>query len=205
MKLNLLPFGEFKSNKFGPGHLPGRRVDSPLNSTLGRSASCVESRKLPALVGLILLAIACGSSTSIHPLPLATGASLQSYLDSQNYRETWPLYPDKGRQYSPKVPSPHGALLTTYLNGVAHETIQNKHGVLPEGSIIVKENYMPDGAFVGATVMYKVKGYDPPTNDWFWVKWSAEGAIEKEGKVEGCISCHGAKRDNDFIWTSSLR
>ena len=163
------------------------------------------SRKLPTLVGLILLAIACGSPTSIPPLPLATGASLQGYLDSQDYRETWRLYPGKGRLYAPQVPSPHGALLTTYLNDVAHETIRNKQGVLLDGSIIVKENYMPDGTFVGVTVMYKVKGYDPPTNDWFWVKWSAEGAIEKEGKVESCISCHGTKRGNDFIWTSSLR
>ena len=163
------------------------------------------SRKLPWLVSLVFLAIACGGSTSTPRLPLTTGASLQAYLDSQDYRETWALYPGKGKLYAPQVPSPHGALLTTYLNDVAHETIQNKKGILPEGSIIVKENYMPDGTFVAATVMYKVKGYDPPTNDWFWVKWSAGGTIDKEGKVESCIACHGAKRDNDFIWTSSLR
>ena len=163
------------------------------------------SGTLPGLVGLVFLAIACGSPTPPPRLPLATGTSLQNYLDLQDYREAWRLYPGKGRLYAPQIPSPHGAVLTTYLNDVAQETIQNKQAVLPEGSIIVKENYMPDGTFVGATVMYKLKGYDPPTNDWFWLKLSSEGAIEKEGKVESCISCHGTKRDNDFIWTSSLR
>ena len=177
------------------------------NWTLVTQHTRVGSRILPWLVGLVFLGIACGSSTSPPTLrvPLADGASLQAYLDSQDYPESWPLYPGKGRLYTPQVPSPHGALLTTYLNDVAHETIQNKQGVLPEGSIIVKENYMSDGTFVGSTVMYKVKGYDPAANDWFWVKWGAEGAIEKEGKVESCISCHQTKRDNDFIWTSPLR
>ena len=165
----------------------------------------MRPRKLTWLVGLVFLAIACGSATSTSRLPPASGASLQGYLDSQNFRETWAFYPGKGELYTPQIPSPHGALLTTYVNDVAHEATQAKQGILPEGSIIVKENYMPDGTFVGTTVMYKVKGFDRPTNDWFWASWSAEGAIEKEGKVESCITCHVAKRDNDFIWTSPLR
>ena len=138
-------------------------------------------------------------------MPLATGASLQAYLDVQDYRETWALYPGKGKLYEPETPSPHGALLTTYLNVAALQAIENRKGVLAEGSIIVKENYMLDGTYAGATVMYKVQGYDPSNNDWFWAKWGARATIEEEGKVQGCIACHGSKRDNDFIWTSSLR
>ena len=163
-------------------------------------------RKLPSLLCLAFLAVACSSPTSTAAaLPLATGASLQDYLDVQDYRETWAFYPGKGKLYDPEMASPHGALLTTYLNEVALQAIEDKQGLLSEGSIIVKENYMADGTYAGATIMYKVKGYDPSNNDWFWVKWGAQATIEEEGKVQGCIACHGAKRDNDFIWTSSVR
>ncbi len=163
-------------------------------------------RKVPSLFGLVFLAVACSSSTSpAVGMPPATGASLQAYLDVQDYRETWALYPGKGKLYEPETPSPHGALLTTYLNAAALQAIENKQGVLAGGSMIVKENYMLDGTYAGATVMYKVQGYDPSNNDWFWAKWGARATIEEEGKVQGCIACHGSKRDNDFIWTSSLR
>ena len=130
---------------------------------------------------------------------------MQAYLDVQNYSEDWAFYPGKGKLYEPETPSPHGALLTTYVNEAVLQAIEDKRGVLPEGSIIIKENYMPDRTYVGATVMYKVKGYDPSNNDWFWVKWDAQATIEEEGKVQGCITCHGFRRVNDFIWTSSLR
>ena len=163
-------------------------------------------RKIRLLLGLVFLVVACSSSTSLAVgMPLATGASLQAYLDVQVYRETWALYPGKGKLYEPEIPSPHGALLTTYLNEGALQAIVNKQGALADGSIIVKENYMLDGTYAGATVMYKVRGYDPSNKDWFWAKWDARATIEEEGRVQGCITCHRSKRDNDFIWTSSLR
>ncbi len=163
-------------------------------------------RKIPLLFGLVFLAVACSSSTSpAIGMPLATGASLQAYLDVQDYRETWALYPGKGKLYEPEIPSPHGALLTTYVNEAALQATESKQGVLAEGSIIVKENYMLDGTYAGATVMYKVQGYDPSNNDWFWAKWGARATIEEEGKVQDCITCHGSKRENDFIWTADLQ
>ncbi len=80
-------------------------------------------RKIPLLFGLVFLAVACSSSTSpAVAMPLATGASLQSYLDVQDYRETWALYSGKGKLYEPETPSPHGALLTAYLNEAALQT-----------------------------------------------------------------------------------
>ena len=163
-------------------------------------------RTVRLLFGLVFLVVACVSATSpAVEMPLATGASLQAYLDVQDYRETWALYPGKGKLYKPEIPSPHGAFLTTYLNEAALQAIEDKRGALAEGSIIVKENYMLDGTCAGATVMYKVQGYDPSNKDWFWAKWGAQATIEEEGMVQGCITCHSSKRDNDFIWTSSLR
>lgn len=95
-------------------------------------------------------------------------------------------------------------LLTTYVNQPALDALNDKAGSMPEDSIIVKENYMPDGTYDSMTVMYKVAGYNPEHNDWFWTKILADGTVEAEGQVEGCQSCHMARQDNDYIYTSSL-
>ena len=90
---------------------------------------------------------------------------------------------------------PHGALLTTHLNPAAFDAIG---GAMPDGAIIVKENYSPAGELGAVTVMYKKSGYNPDHNDWFWVKELADGAIEKEGKVMGCQDCH--VDGTDYVW-----
>ncbi len=53
--------------------------------------------------------------------------------------------------------------------------------------------------------MYKVAGYDPEHNDWFWAKHDANGGIEVEVRGQGCIACHGGKSANDYIWTAALK
>jgi hypothetical protein len=78
------------------------------------------------------------------------------YLTAQDYQEAWELWPGKGELY--EGTEPHGMLLTTYLNPEALEALNNKAGSMPDRAIIVKENYMPDGAYDAMTVMYKVPG-----------------------------------------------
>ena len=112
----------------------------------------------------------------------------------------WP-----GKEGFYKGIEPHGAILRTYVNPTAYLTIITKGGELPPGSIVVKENYMPNFDLAAITVMYKVKGYNPDANDWFWVKYAPDGKAQAEGKVQGCINCHGNKKDNDYIFTGSLR
>jgi hypothetical protein len=96
-------------------------------------------------------------------------------------------------------------LLTTYLNPAAFDALDGKEGIMPDGAIIVKENYTADGVFDANTVMYKKAGYNAEHNDWYWLKVLADGTIAKEGKVEGCQACHGAVKDNDYIQTGPLQ
>ena len=95
-------------------------------------------------------------------------------------------------------------LLTTYLNETALDALNNKAGTLPVGSIVVKENYTPGGVLDATTVMYKVEGYNPDVNDWFWAKVGVDGTVQAESQLVGCQACHGGKKDNDYIWTSPL-
>lgn len=133
----------------------------------------------------------------------ASGSAIWIYLQKADYRSTWKMWPGKGKLY--EGTQPHGAFLTTYINSIAYDAVNAKKGELPAGSIIVKENYAPDKKFVAMSVMYKVEGYNPEANNWFWVKYQLDGKIDAEGKVERCIGCHTTRKDNDYIWTGHLK
>ena len=136
-------------------------------------------------------------------LPDTTAASVLAYLDEVDYQESWELWPGLGEKY--EGGDPHGMLLTTYLNPAAYDALDGKEGVMPDGAIIIKENYTPEGKLAASTVMYKKSGYNPEHNDWFWVKALADGTVEKEGMVEGCQNCHGDVKENDYVWTGPLQ
>ncbi len=147
-------------------------------------------------------AMEAGAMMAEMALPDTTGAALWSYLGSADYRADWELWPDKGELYTGQ--EPHGMLLTTYLNPSAHEALTGMAGTMPTGAIIVKENYMPDSTLAATTVMYKADGFDPEHGNWYWLKVLADGTIEVQGRGAGCIACHSAEADNDYVFTGSL-
>lgn len=131
-------------------------------------------------------------------------AKLWNSIQKDDYRNTWKDYPGKEKIY--KGAHPHGAYLTTYVNGPAMDGLSTKAMELPYGSILIKENYKPDKTLAAITVMERVKGYNPDAGDWFWVKFSPKGDIMTKdveiegkkktvslaGKPKGCIGCHAA-------------
>jgi hypothetical protein len=127
-------------------------------------------------------------------------AELWTIIQTENYRDHWKMWPGKEALY--KGSEPHGALLTTYLNSIGYEAVVKKEHELPPGTIIVKENYMPDKTLGAITVMYNLVGFDPEHGNWFWVKYDSDGTpmkMENEGKtmtlagkVTSCIGCHTA-------------
>ena len=135
-------------------------------------------------------------------LPDTTAEAVWSYLQTVNYEDAWSMWPGTTALYPGT--EPHGALLTTYVNPAAEEGLAAEMEMLPEDAIVVKENYQPDRTLAAVTIMYKVQGYDPEHNDWFWAKYGPEGAVESAGRVPGCIECHGERADNDYIWSDTL-
>ncbi len=126
-------------------------------------------------------------------------AALWDAIQSADYQGTWSLVPGKGELYAGQ--GPHGMLLTTYLNEQAFNTLESKPGHFPDGSILVKENYKPDKTLAAITAMLKKKGFDPDHNDWFFAKFGPDGSVQAAGSPAGCVSCHGAVRTNDYIYT----
>lgn len=134
--------------------------------------------------------------------PDTTAEAVWSHLEEQNYEENWELWPGKEPFY--EGVEPHGALLNTYINSLAQQGLASNDSTLPDRSIIVKQNFMPDSTLGATTVMYKVPGYDSENNDWWWLKRTADGEVEGAGKVQGCISCHGTASENDYVLTGTL-
>ena len=156
-------------------------------------------------IGVIIaaiIAVAACRKASEPELPAASADDVIAYLEKVDYRENWDLWPGLGEQYS--ASEPHGNLITTYLNDAAIGALNKKAGSMPDGAIIVKENYSSEGVFEANTVMYKRSGFNPGHNDWFWLKVLADGTVEEEGRAEGCQSCHGQVKVNDYVWSGPL-
>lgn len=131
--------------------------------------------------------------------PDTTDAALWAHLQDEGYT-SWALWPGKGELY--QGVEPHGMLLTTYVNALALDALRNGAGVMPEGAVIVKENYTPDGTLAALTVMKKVAGYAAEHADWFWAKYFPDGTAEASGRVEMCQVCHSAQRSADYLFTA---
>ena len=127
------------------------------------------------------------------------------YLESSHYRNWAPVPGTTGGVYAGQ--SPHGAMLKMYLN----RTAVGNPDSLPNRSILVKENYSPDGkTLMAITVMYKTEGYNAEGGDWYWVKYLPGGKVDVKatptasmklaGKPTGCIECHSGAEGGDFAF-----
>jgi hypothetical protein len=105
------------------------------------------------------------------------------------------------------IPSqpPHGAFVRVYYNMV---TVDGK-----PYHVIVKDNFTPDKELAAVTVIVQREaGYDSDNNNWFWVKYGPDGSIGKndkdmalagrvaKGMDMGCIACHKAASDKDYVF-----
>jgi len=147
-----------------------------------------------------------GSSTTSQVVTRLTfEQKFWKYLEDSRYRQWSPVPGKTGDAYEGQ--SPHGATLKMYLNRKA----AGRPGELPDGSIIVKENFGPDGEeLMAITVMYRSTGYNEEAGDWYWVKYKPNGQVDQKvsdagsmklaGKVGGCIECHSGARGDDFAF-----
>jgi hypothetical protein len=134
-------------------------------------------------------------------LPVADGKALWTYVTEKNPYQGWGYWPGRFGMY--EGTRPHGAHLKVFANGPALRAAREGKP-MPAGAIVLKENYGKDGkTLMEVTPMYKVTGYNPDGGDWFWAKYAADGTIDKEGKVAGCINCHKAVKDKNWIFSES--
>lgn len=134
------------------------------------------------------------------PDPPTMGEDLFRRITETDPFENWTRFPDaQGILVSNP---PHGPMSEVFINDVVEAALGDFTGALPADAIIVKRNIGEDPQITEAklTVMWKVPDFDPDNNDWFWANISPDGEIAAEGKVAGCMGCHGGARANDFVF-----
>lgn len=108
---------------------------------------------------------------------------------------------------------PHGLILETLYRDLEVDG--------HTGLAVVKRNYGPAGVSIdevkgnrgehlgSVTVMFqREEGYDPDNDNWFWVKYLADGSLDQTpdgvpmaGQVAGCIGCHQEAEGGDYLYT----
>lgn len=132
-------------------------------------------------------------------MPKTEADDFWNYITAENPYTEWKQWPGMEGMYEGQ--SPHGAYLKLYLNDVAYKAIKEDK-MLPDGAILVKENYGEDmETLMAITPMYRSKGYNPDAGDWFWAKYGNEGKVMASGKVQSCIDCHMKAKDMDWVFT----
>lgn len=125
--------------------------------------------------------------------------------------------PDAIRAFPYEGIEPHGMMLETFyttgtVNGHTGDlVIKRNYG--PEGVEIAQVLAAPDTHLAAVTVMFRREaGYDADNQDWFWVKYLPDGALDKnpagmrlagrvaKGADAGCIACH--KAQEDYLFTT---
>lgn len=127
-------------------------------------------------------------------MPGPDGKALWDYITKTSPYTQWGFWPD--HQGMQPGRAPHGPQHKVYVNEAGLTSTQPP---AKYGTIEVKENYTKDGKLAAITVQYKIEGYNPADGDWFWAKYGPDGEVQAEGKVNGCIGCHGVRAANDFI------
>ncbi len=131
--------------------------------------------------------------------PPAEADGFWTYITEKNLYTDWEFWPGHDGIYPGK--SPHGAYLKLYANPAAIKAVKAGKP-MPDGAIIIKENYGKDKkTLMAVTPMYKMKGFNPDGGDWFWAKYGPAGKVMKAGKVQGCINCHRVMQTKDWLFT----
>ncbi len=172
-----------------------------------------------SLAAVSLAVAACGGEAEVEPIEAISSATEQAtpliaqadttaegiwaHLREADYQNSWRRWPGTEQLYTGV--EPHGMLLTTYVNDLAYDALTNGAATMPEGAIIVKENYMPDRTFAAVTTMYKVRGYNPDHQDWFFAKHDPQGVVDVFGRDPMCQACHSSAPGADYLYTEVAR
>ncbi|MFP4476962.1 MAG: cytochrome P460 family protein [Desulfatibacillaceae bacterium] len=172
------------------------RPGKGMSLTMGLLAAAILLTAGVTVAGMHEEAKSRGTVGGDMQLPPPDAQKLWTYITEENPYEKWDHWPGYDGMY--KGQSPHGAYLKLYANDVAIRAAQ-KGEPMPHGAILVKENYAGDKETLAAiTPMYKVKGFNPDAQDWFWAKYGPGGSVGKAGDVYGCINCHRGEKDMIF-------
>jgi len=153
------------------------------------------------IVALFVVSLLCGlqwartfeGQAATVATPDERARQLVAYVTiTSNYAEwkTWP-----GSEKLSLGTTPHGLVVTIYLNDTAYRSLSEAKG-MAAGSMIVVADYGGPTAF---ELMYKLPGYNPEGGDWYWLSSEDGSTVSVFGRVDSCLGCHKAAKDRDYL------
>lgn len=127
---------------------------------------------------------------------LETLAALWSSIQSDY--QSWARPTGFAGDFSPALElSAHANYVRIFMN----DTLAGNLAGAPMGSIVVKHAYgQPnEGSLAAIAVMQRV-AENGDADDWFYGVLSAQGEPSMAGSVEGCINCHDADQNGDYLF-----
>ncbi len=129
----------------------------------------------------------------------ALWAKIQGYSTWAKFTENQTPVPSKSHM---------DMFVVTYHNDVVADAVTNNTLPLPDGAILVKDNFASADAAMpmAVTVMSKEGG------EWYWLEATPDGKVvidsmmDKGKPLEGkgvtmCVGCHDGAKDNDQVFT----
>ena len=172
---------------------------------------------LAILTGWSTVALSQGSGSSRTDTPKAIQSqTARPQTPDEFYNSFWGHLVKKDAAYNTwkslarektddGIENPHGETSRTYVNKI----VSDDPKALPNGSILVREDYDDKGKRNSISVMYRVKDYDKDHGNWYWFKYLESGSIARAagnkaiaGKVTSCLDCHTKSNGKDFVFSN---
>jgi len=108
--------------------------------------------------------------------------------------QTWAMMP--GSTEKMETTGRHGELATVRVNSIAAAAIAADAEAIPEGGVVIKENFDADGTRTDIVAMRKLAA------GWYWAEYETTGARRVAGPaLSECLQCHSMSgNDNLFTW-----
>jgi len=189
---------------------------------------------LAALLAASVLTMGCGKSDDTTSTSSSTPSTSTASTNTSADTHKMPMQPNKNVAHAADVWSaagsaykswtaatpkavkgkrPHGAFIQVFYNSTAKTAIGSS-GAWPEGTVIVKDNYMPNAAKNGPGMLAMVTIMQKESGGWFWAKFHPNGTLDKTpagapmpnmpiagyAKLK-CIACHKQSASRDMVIT----
>lgn len=127
--------------------------------------------------------------------PDTSAGAVRDWLEEARYRERWEIWPLTPLR--PGAEPQHGALLTGYANPIAIDALERGLTPLPDGSILLVEDYASDTTLTSVSVMVRAGDAGAEDGGWGFVRLGSAMEIDPGGAT-ACASCHVLDPDRVF-------
>lgn len=207
----LNPFGATPEDLPPKSSSSGTGLNSPFNTANDLTAPPINPSTILRPTKSAAKPAATPKSTAMRKSTASTSSERKSgvdfdkrfwlYLKANNYKN-WSAGPSAETDLSFSDSDAHGSYVKLYMN----RTAAGNASKLPDGSVIVMENFDQFKTLDSIAVMYRSDSYSKKSKNWYWVQYKPDGSLVKQssknqsGVINSCIKCHSDAGGGDMSY-----